>query len=338
MISMKMARNLIIGLIILIAVSPANADSFYRGKRIEMIISTVPGGGFDLYGRAFAKYLPDHLDGTPSVVIKNVFGAGGLVGMKYSLINGKTDGTHINLGMSRPVIQYILDVNRDIDPNSLNWIGSLNSDTYIFLADSQKLKNINALRSLQQSFIIGSINSESDSALTARLFTSILNVKPKIVNGYAGNPDILLALERHEIDGAVVSHTAVITKKKEWLDGSDRIVAIFNTKDQIVDGIPSVMNIASNDNDKKLIEFVYSFYEFGRPLFTLPNTPKERILELRKAFQDTVNDPGYIEELKRMKIENRPVSGESIEKLISVLNSSNDIRQRAKIVFEAEEK
>jgi tripartite-type tricarboxylate transporter receptor subunit TctC len=332
---MKMARNLIIGLIILIAVSPANADSFYRGKRIEMIISNAAGGGYDLYGRAFAKYYEKHLPGHPEIVIRNKPGAGGMSGIKYTLAKNVKDGTHINFVQPSPFLWSAIGV-ADFDASSIEWIGSLNRDIWIILADSQSVKSWNDLTN--SNVFIGTTSAVTDGAITARLVSYVLNKNVNIVSGYKNNPEALLGLERGEIF-ATSGHTYATTAgiKPDWLTGNSRYrVVLIETVSASpkLPTVPTILDITQDNELKDLIQFVSARYDLGRPIWAAPGTNPSRLKILREAFDITVKDPDYIEELRSKSLDSDSDNAEHLERVVAKLYSTkkNIIEKASSIV------
>ena len=317
-----MIRYMFLLLVCVLFSNSAQAQS-YKDKSIEFVISNAIGGGFDIYGRTFAKYYEKHLPGNPEIAIRNMPGAAGLSGIKYSLAKNVTDGTHINLVQPSPFLWSAAGVT-DFDASSIEWIGSLNRDIWMILADSQSVKSWNDLTN--SNVFIGTTSAVDDGSITARLVSYVLNKNVNIVSGYKNNPEVLLGLERGEIFAAS-GHTYSTTarSKPDWLAGNSRyrVVLVETTfASPKLPNAPAILDITQDKELKELIQFVSARYDLGRPIWTVPGTNPAMLKILREAFDITVKDPEYIEELRSKALDNDSDNAEHLKRVVTKLYST----------------
>lgn len=297
----------------------------YNEKPIEFVISNGVGGGFDLYGRIFAKYYREYLPGNPEIVIKNIPGASGMNGIRYTLEKNVTDGTHINLVQPAPFLWSVIGSAKNIDANRIEWIGSLARDVWIVIVDSKLIREWSDISS--PNVFVGVTNITDDGAITARILARVLNRNINLVAGYKTNPDALLALERGEIH-MTPGHTysTTINKKPEWFKRDSRYKAILVetsfTSRELLPNVPIISDITKDQELLQIINFITSRYNLGRPIWTNSGTSEETLLKLRTAFDKTVQDPNYIEELEKRNLENSPDSNKYLREVIRKMHST----------------
>ena len=182
--------------------------------------------------------------------------------------------------------------------------------------------SINEIDKIDQSYVIGSLNSVSDGAIAARILRYCFGVSTTTVNGYPNNLEIMLAMHRKEIDASVIPYSTVMLKNPDWLTKGNRIVPLFVFSNREIYDIPSLTKKIKDNEIKEVVDFVYSGFVFARPVTVPPGTPKEIVESLRKAFDETVKDPRYIADLNKMKLENNPISGAEVEMIIRNMKSA----------------
>ena len=317
--------NIIVSLFFVVCfVGNALAES-YKGKTIEFVISNGVGGGFDIYGRIFAKYYSEHIPGSPSIVVKNVSGASGMNGIRYSLQKNVTDGTHINLVQPAPFLWSVIGEAKGIDTNNINWIGSLNRDIWLILGDSQKIKSWDDI--INSNNFIGTTSQSADGSITARLMAHVLKRKLNLVTGYKNNPEVLMALEKGEVFAAS-GHTYSTTanKKPDWVKRKSRyrvvLVETTFTSKKLLPNIPTILDITKDKEALQLIKFISSRYDLGRPIWTVPGVERGRLQTLRTAFDKTVADSKYKKELKIRQLGDDPDTAERLEEVVKMMYST----------------
>jgi tripartite-type tricarboxylate transporter receptor subunit TctC len=305
----------------LLAASHASAQDavaqFYQGKQISLYVGSTAGGGYDTYARLLARKFSSHIPGHPNVVVQNMPGAGSnkLAGFMYTV--APKDGTAIGAIFSGAILQPLLGEPLQHDPSKFIYVGNANNEVFICLARSDA-----AVKSFKDAFdhelIIGATSSGGSTRDFPAMLANVLGAKLRIVPGYPGSTEIMLAIERNEVQGICgVGWSSVAPQRARLLDsGLMRLVAQLATKghpelDRI--GVPLAIDFARSDEDRKVMELVYSQLIFGRPYVLPPGTPPDRVAALRKAFMDTFRDAEVKAEAAKMRLDVDALSGEEVQ-------------------------
>lgn len=310
-----------------LAAQPANPSvvAFYRGKDIRLQIGTPVAGGYDTYGRFFARHLPRFLPGGPGVIVQNVPGAAG-VNMANSLyFQQPKDGTVIGSGAGSIATAALFGgQGARYDARNFIWIGSLNAE--VGLVISYKTSPVKAAKDLfEQELIVGGSGATDGNVIFPNTMNNVLGTKFRVIPGYKGTATIAVAMERGEIQGMGSWHySSIMTSKPEWLrDGSINVlVQLALARHPNVPNVPTVLELARTDEERAVIELVFAQQDMGRPVFAPPGVPAERANALRAAFDAMVLDADVLKEAERMQLEiNQPMAGERINALIERLHA-----------------
>jgi tripartite-type tricarboxylate transporter receptor subunit TctC len=311
---------------------------FYSGKSIDMIIGASPGGGFDLYARTIAKHMPDHLPGKPNFIPKNMPGAGTNKAAGYIYAVAPKDGTVIGAIFPGAVMDPLLGDKTHVqhDSTKLIYLGSANNEVGITVVRTDA-----PAKTVQDLFTKGMISAASASGGSSRDFPAALNnvlgTKIQLVTGYPGTKDMTLAIERGEVQGTGgYLWSTLKTQNPDWLPqaGKMRILvqeAVKGTAELNKLGVPVAIDFAKSDEDKQVLELIYGQLVFGRPYILPPGTPEDRVTALRRAFDATMKDKGFLADAAKARLTVDPVSGEEVQALVTKIYSAPDrIVQRAK--------
>ncbi len=321
--SMKSRLMAMAGLVALasFAHSPAQAQQdFYAGKNLTMIIGFGPGGGYDLWGRTVARHIVNHLPGKPTAVPQNMPGAGSYHAANHLFNIAPKDGSVMGIiARDAPLGPLTGAEGTRFDPLKLSWIGTPNIETNVCIAragaDVQTVDDL-----YKKTFIVGDTGPGTGTRSYPKALSALLGMNFKLVSGFPSSANVFLAMERGEVDGICESLDSVMTRKPEWLSsGKIKIVfygALEPINEPVLKGIPFILDLAKNEEQKKEIAFLYAGQGIGRPFVAPPNLPPERLAMLRKAFMATMKDPEFISDVTRQKMELDPHSGEYLEKLI----------------------
>jgi tripartite-type tricarboxylate transporter receptor subunit TctC len=299
------------------------ADDFYKGKTLKLIVSDVPGGGYDSYSRLVARHIGKYLPGQPSVVVMNMPGADGIIAGNNLFNVAERDGTVFG-GMNRYVATIPLfgNENAKFKANEFNWLGTATSyadDSYLLIVRSDLPHHtIDDLRNPAMPLHIGSVGTD-----VPQILKEALGLKYKIVIGYKGKQDLEIALERGELDGSTLGLASLTSRHQDWLErGLVRPMIQFGRIDRLpaLAEVPTARELTKTADDKAMIEFAELPLLIARPFAAPPGTPPDRVALLRKAFLQTVNDPDYIAEGAKQKLEMTPKSGEEVQSLIAGLD------------------
>ncbi len=318
--------------------SHAEEQVSFAGKRVTVLIgfSAIGGIGYDTYGRVLARYLGRHLPGQPIVVPENKPGAGSMGLANYLYNVAPRDGTEIGLvgrGVAMDPIISGSATSAKFDATKFNWPGSMNNEVAGFF-----VSNTSPAQTLQQvlagtQMTVGSTGAGGDPQLFAVTLNAILHTKLKVISGYPGMSEILLGMEKGELDGVVGYSwgSARVGSRTQIADGKLKIIlqlALSRHKD--LPDVPLVMDLVKDPEESRLLELIFSRQSMGRPLVAPPNLDPRVVVALRRAFSDTMHDPDFVAEATRTGLETEFVSGEDVQRLVERLNAlPHDVVERA---------
>jgi tripartite-type tricarboxylate transporter receptor subunit TctC len=303
----------------------ARADSvedFYRGKTVTLIVGYSPGGGYDTTARILAPYLKKYLPGNPNIVVQNMDGAGSLKSANYLYGVAPKDGSAIATFSRGIAMEPLIGTSgTQYDATKMTWLGSTTNEYSVFvLWNTAPVKTWNDM--LKTEFTVGGEGAGSDSDIYAMLLKNLFGAKLKLVSGYPGSAEIMLALERGELDGrAAFSWSSLKSSKPDWIrDKKINYPVQLNTvRNPDLPDVPMLQDMAGNDRQRQIVNLVLSRQVMGRPFAAPPGIPEERKQALRKAFDDAVKDPDFLVEAKQRKMDVNPVNGAEVEKLVAEL-------------------
>jgi tripartite-type tricarboxylate transporter receptor subunit TctC len=317
-------------------ISAAHAQSvadFYRGRSIDLDIGYSVGGGYDLYARLIARRLGGHIPGNPTVVPKNMEGAGSLRLANYLYSAAPNDGTVIGAISRGAAFDPLLgETGAQFDASKFSWIGSANNEVSVCVAlASSGIAKFDDLYT--KPLTIGSTGAADDTYQFPALVNAVLGTKFKIVTGYPGGNDVSLALERGEVQGRCGwSWSSVKTTRLNWVRNR-RIVVLVQmslSKHPDLPDVPLIMDLAKTDEQRRIFKMIFARQTMGRPYLAPPGVPADRLAALRKAFMDTMTDPQFLAEADANKFEINPVSGEELQTLVQdVYQTPRDIVKKA---------
>ena len=319
-----------LGLAVVLLATPAQADDvadFYKGKRVNLIVSYGPGGGYDVYARVLARHIGRHIPGNPSIVVQNMPGAGSLRGANHIYNVAPKDGTTFGtFARNMPMLGLVKTAqNVQFDPTKFTWLGSSSSlanDAYVLIMRRDaKVKSIeDARRAGGPPIILGSTAEGTSSDAMGILLREWLGFNVKVIAGYTDSGVLFLAIERGEVEGRTVGLSSVRANKPEWLkpNGFARVMVVFGRATRFADfpDAPTARELAKNTEDRNLIEILEMPYALSRPYAAPPDIPPDRARALQEAFMATHKDPAYLADAEKVGIEVSPIGGAQIRALI----------------------
>jgi tripartite-type tricarboxylate transporter receptor subunit TctC len=314
--------SLLIAAVAALAASPADAQSvaeFYKGKTVTLIVSSAPGGGYDALSRTVAPHLSRHIPGNPTVVVRNMSGAGGIVAVNHLFNVAAKDGTVIgNVQNNTPFEPLFGTKEAMYDPLKFNWLGTPSIETAILTVWHQApvttWKDV-----LTKEITMGSSGVNSTPSFYGRLLAETLGLKLKLIVGYESQSRVFLAMERGEVDGICESLDSINQRKPEWIPNKTVNVLLqagAESRPELA-GVPNVMTLARNDEEKQVLEYLYAGQDIGRPFVAPPDLPPQRLKMLRDAFSATMKDSDFAADVKRNKFDLEPEDGEHLAALIN---------------------
>ena len=301
------------------AASGQSVADFYRGKKIDLIIGYSSGGTYDLYARLVARHLGRHIPGNPLIVPRNMPGAGSRTAVTWVANIAPRDGTVLaTADQSLSLQQAAGDQRIKFDTTKLIYIGNPNVEnntTVTWHASGIKTIEDAKRREVTMGATGGSTSSQYPKAMNA-----LLGTKFKIILGYPGGNDINLAMERGEVDGrGSNSWASWKATRPHWLAEKkiNILVQIGLKKAPDLPDVPLLMELGTNAEDRALLRLLSASTEIGRPIFTTPGVPAERVAALRAAFDAMLRDKAFLDEAKRLNFDIDAVSGEAMQKLVA---------------------
>jgi len=304
------------------ACAQQDVADFFKGKTVRIIVGVGVGSGFDINARVLAHYLPAHIPGNPSVIVQNQPGAGGVTMASALYNNGPFDGTAIGASFSgTPMIPLLQPGAARFDPLKLNWLGSTNRETQVtyvwHTAPVQKIADL-----LTTELIVGAQAPGSTQYDFPILLNHLFGAKFKVVTGYESTPKIHLAMESGEVQGNGASNWSTLKAiaSQYVADKKIRVIAQWGLKaNPELPDVPLIFDLAKTESDRQALTLAVARVEFGRPFFLPSNVPPARVEALRRAFDATMKDAGFIAEEDKAKLEIDPTSGEQVAALIDQL-------------------
>ena len=298
------------------AQSPAD---FYKGKTIDLYIGYSAGGGYDVYARALARHMPRFIPGNPTIVPKNMPGAGSLVLANWLYNVAARDGTAFGtIGRGTAFDPLLGSTKAQFDADKFNWIGSMNDEVSVCVA--WHTTGIATLEQVMQNELtVGGTGPAADTDQFPKVLNATIHTKFKIIAGYPGGNDIDLAMERGEVMGRCGwSWSSVIATHKQWFDEKriNVLVQLSLNKHGDLPNVPLIMDFAKTGEERQIFKLVFARQPMGRPFLAPPGIPADRTAALRKAFMDTMKDPGFLAEAEKMKLEINPVSGDAVQEIM----------------------
>ena len=301
--------------------SPASAqtpEQFYKGKTIDFVIGYPPGGSNDVYGRLIAHYMIKHIPGNPNVVPKNQPGAGSFLAVNQIANVAPKDGTVIGIGAPTIALDEKLgSPGVRFKTAELNWIGRV--DSLINMVFTRKDAKVQSYEdALKYEVKLAGTGAGSTVSIYPTVMNHVFGTKFKLVMGYRGSNEAMLAVERGEVDGHSTSWTALKVAHPDWI--RDKKVTVFvqfavKPHPEMPD-VPTVVSLARNDEERQVLTAIVSAAEVGTAFFTTPGAPADRVEALRRAFDATMKDPEFLADAEKTKLTVGAMTGEELQKLV----------------------
>jgi tripartite-type tricarboxylate transporter receptor subunit TctC len=321
--------------------SPAAAADYYAGKTIELVVGGDAGGGYDIYARAVARHLAGHIPGNPTIVVKNMPGAGSTrAGIYISTIAPK-DGTSIGALMPGAIIGPLLDdkPNLQFDPTKVLYIGTADSGVRVCATyATSKIKTFEDAQ--KQKTVLGASSAGGATRDYAYMHNHTAGAKFEVVSGYKGTVDVGLAMERGEVDGMCGwDWSSVKSQKSDWISEKKVNVLVQVSLEPLEElterGVPHIWTFVPKENDRKVAELVVSQQVFQRSYIAPPQTPAEPLGILRTAFDATMKDPAFLEDAAKSSMDISASTGEEAQKFSDMIaNTAPAVIARAKVILD----
>jgi tripartite-type tricarboxylate transporter receptor subunit TctC len=327
---MTRARTLAIAAAVacLAGTQPAQAQAvanFYKGTELTIQIGFGPGGGYDTSTRLFAQHFGRHIPGNPTVIVRNMPGAGSMLAANHLYGVAPKDGSVLGVFASSTALEPLFGNRTALyDTRKFEWIGSLHRDIAscgVWRGARQGIKDLPGLIAAKDTVLFGSTSPTAITSQHPLFLKHMFGANLKIVYGYKGTADVSLAMMRGEVDGSCGMFESSVRGAfdRHVKSGEFKIVVQFG-RDRAVPYFGDAMRmytLIKTDDQKRIADLIFRQTELARPLAAPPGTPKERVTALRQAMLDTLNDPAMIADLKRLELDLDPVPGDEAAQMFA---------------------
>jgi tripartite-type tricarboxylate transporter receptor subunit TctC len=306
---------------------PAAADEvadFYRGKTITMTVGSEAGGGYDIYARLLARHLGKYVPGNPSILVQNRPGAASVNAANYVYNVAPQDGTVIGLLNQAIVANHVLGTEAgNYDVKKYQWIGRMGTRLSVGLV--WHTAGVNSLdEAKKKEVILGATTVANTSTTIPMALNRIIGTRFKLVEGYVGTGAIYLAMERGEVQGMGVAGWLDLTgSRATWIADRKAIVLYQTAITRHADGpdVPALPELATQPDDRRVLELLASTEDMGRSFLAGPNVPPDRVEILRTAFSKMMTDPEFLADAQKSQVDINFMGGEELQKLVAHVSS-----------------
>jgi tripartite-type tricarboxylate transporter receptor subunit TctC len=306
-------------------------------KPITIYVAGTAGGGIDLFGRLVGRYLGRHVPGNPAVTVQDMPGAGGIRAANFLAQQAPRDGTALTTFASGPILEPLIGArNPGYDMSQFTWIGALTKDVGLCLSwGASPFKTIDDAK--QKQMVVAGTGAGSETDTWPVILNDVLGTKFKVVTGYLGTQETILAIERGEASGrCIISLSALKTAKPDWLSTKkvNILLQIGLKKSPELPDAPLLLDLVKNDDDRRMLALLSAPSAMARPFAAPPGLPASTADLLRRAFDATVADPEFVAEAGKMQADLAPASGEDVQKIVTdIYATPRPIVERAKRFF-----
>ena len=301
------------------ALAQSEAD-FFKGKTVRMIVGFASGNEYDVGARVLARHLGRHIPCTPTVIVQNMPQAASIVAANYIYTQAPRDGTAIGAITRNLVNQALLgQANLEADPRQLIWLGGTSFPGRVCVV-GEKATVKTAADVFTQELIVGSNGAGNSTNILPSVFNHVLGAKFRLIEGYKGTPDIVLAIERNEVEGVCASYGQFRGNAQAFQEGKLRVLfRAEEAKMAEIPDAPSIYDFAKTEEQRQFMRFVFSSTEFGRPYVLPPGVSPTRVATMRKAVADAVADSELIAEADKLQVDMSWRAPEDLERITNAL-------------------
>ncbi|MFM2130694.1 MAG: hypothetical protein RL477_2240 [Pseudomonadota bacterium] len=319
----------------------ARADAisdFYKGKTINLVISTGVGGGLDLNARVVARHWTRHIPGNPTFVPRNMPGAGSLRATSYLYNQAAKDGTAVGTMIPSFVLnQRLGGKGVDYDSSKFHWIGSSNiSNSTLYIWHSHGIKTL--ADATKKEVIMGATGAGSYTVLYPVILNNLLGTRFRVIMGYRSATQVNLAMERGEVQGRAGNNfNSLMARDAQWVKDKklDILLQIGTRKDPDFANVPLLTEFAKDQASREVLQLFSDEVELGRPFLTTPGVPADRVAALRTSFDATMKDKQLLDEAKKSGLDISPTSGAELQRIAGgIVNASDDLVNRVKAALD----
>jgi len=301
------------------AQAQGSVADFYRGKTVDLYIGYSVGGGYDAYARLVARHMGKHIPGNPTVVPKNMAGAGSLRLANWLYNVAQKDGTAMGaVSRGAPFDPMFSPADAQFDSTKFNWLGSANDEVSVCTTwHTSGIATVQEM--LSKPVVMGGSGGAADTDQFVHVLNGVFGAKMKLISGYPGGNEVNLAMERSEVQGRCGwSWSSVMSTHPQWYKDKkiNVTVQLSLSKHPDLPNVPLVLDLARTDQERQILTLVFARNVMGRPFVAPPGVPAERVAALREAFLATLKDPALLAEAEKGLMEINPVPGDQTQKIV----------------------
>jgi tripartite-type tricarboxylate transporter receptor subunit TctC len=316
-----------LGIVATVGVTGAAAQ--FKAPAVTLYIPSGIGGGYDTYGRLASRHLGRFLPGNPTLIPKNMPGAGGVVLANYLYNVAPKDGTVLlAISSTLPVSQAVSLPGVKFDVRKFNYIGnSTDSPNVINSWHTTGITKIEQV--MEKELVVGSTGRSSGSYYYPAALNAWAGTKFKIVLGYPGGANVNIAMERGEVGGRGSNLWASWkSTRPQWLAENKIhiLVQVGLKRHPELKDVPLMQELVKTDLHRQAMVFMSADSAIARSIVTTPDTPPERVAALRRAFDAAMKDPALLAEAKQAQQDISTATGEEVQ---AIANSIVDTNQAA---------
>ena len=304
--------------LMLVLASKSRADSisdFYRGKTLHVLIGYGEGGGYDMYGRLFAEFLPRFLPGNPTIIPQNMPGAGSFKAVNYLYEVAPKDGTYFGSVAQTLAVDAVTDDRSRIDATRLPYLGRFTTNIDVGVAlKSTGIKSFTDAR--QREVITGTSGGGSTTVVYPLALNAYAGAKFKLIKGYKGTNEIMLAAERGEVElVSAVGIPGLLAAHPDWIMGDGAVILYQNAlkRHPLLPQVPTLPELGLTEEGRAVLRVIAGTAEIGRSILTTPGVPAERLAALRTSFQGMLKDPDFLAACEKRNVTIEPATGEEMD-------------------------
>lgn len=330
-------KRLLLSLAFCLGATAAGAQTpFYAGKTIELIVGYPPGGSNDVYGRAVARHIGRFIPGHPQVIFRNMPGAGSILAANHIYNVAPKDGTVLGLLAATNTLDEKLGApGVKFETAKFNWVGRVSSATNVTgIWHTSKIKTVQD--ALKNEVSLGATGTGSTVFVYPNVLNRVVGTKFKLIMGYGGSNEAMLAVERGEVEGHSTSLEAYKSAQPGWIKEKkiNFIVQYGLKRHPDLPDVPTCVELARNSEEAAILKAVVNATEIGKSVLTSPGVPADRVAILRKAFDEMVRDGEFIRELESMRVELTPMNGADLQALVQEVGQlTPELVQKIKAVY-----
>lgn len=333
----------LLGLFFLLAASPGlQAQPFYQGKSIKLIVGSPAGSNYDQYSRLIAPYLSKYIPGNPEVIVQNMGGAGSAIAANHVFRLAAPDG--LTLLSILPAIYFDQLVGRkevQFDYAKFAWIGSTDrSNNLLIMRADTPYRTLQDVRAASEPPKCAATGTGSIAYYMPKLLEEVIGTKFNVVVGYPGGPDMDLAVERGEAQCRAFTLSAFLSDRdpyRTWRkNNSVRVlVQTGSSRDKRLPNVPTLVELMDElktpEPSRRLAKLILASGDLGRPIIGPPGISADRVKILRQAFMKALTDPALLAQAEKLNMEIEPTGGEELETLArDVMTQPPDVIERMK--------